>query len=432
MEAGLMPPRFLLEKAAAQALGIAGQRPDDSAFAHPFADFAGTIPDAERARLRQAGIAAIREEVLPSYARFARFVKDEYAPRGRTEPGLWSLSDGAERYAAAVRSYTTTDLTPEQIHAVGLREVADLEGQMMLIAQRLGFKDLKTLNSAIEKDPKLHPKSREEILDLYRRYVDGMYPELPKLFGRLPKASRRRGPSKPSAKPSSRRKLQPGDARRSRAGRIQVNTGEPQSRTTITMESTAYHGRRSRASSSDLDRPELEGLPLRQQAAVHGLRRRVGALFRAPRERGRLLQAALQHYGRLGTRCCGRSVSSWTRLHHKRWSREQMVQFFHDHSGRRRGGPAERDRPLYRRSRTGLACKIAQLKILELRSRAERALPSASTSAASTTPSWAAVHSPSTSSRRGSVGGSPRKRPTEAAAHLLTQHLRAGPRPSLE
>jgi len=379
MEAGLMPPRFLLAKAAAQALSIAGQRPEDSAFGHRFADFPRTIPDAERARLREAGIAAIRDDVLPSYARFARFVKDEYAPRGRAEPGLWSLSDGAERYAAAVRSYTTTDLTPEQIHAIGLREVADLEGQMMQIAQRLGFKDLKTLNAAIEKDPKLHPKSREEILDIYRRYVDGMYPELPKLFGRLPKAKVVVEPVEAFREAEAAgANYNQGTPDGSRPGQIQVNTGEPQSRKTITMESTAYHegvpGHHLQISIGQ----ELERLPPFRQQAQYTAFVEGWALYseRLGKEVG-YYKDPYSDYGRLQDEMLRaiRLVVD-TGVHHKRWSREQMVQFFHDHSAEDEVDlQSETDRYIADPGQA-LAYKIGQLKILELRSRAERALPS--------------------------------------------------------
>ena len=115
-------------------------------------------------------------------------MKEEYAPKGRSEPGMWSLPDGDARYAFAVKASTTTDLTPEEIHQLGLREVARIEGEMLQVAKKLGYADLKSLNAAIEKNPKLHAHSRQQILDLYKHYIDQMYAKLPQLFGRLPKA----------------------------------------------------------------------------------------------------------------------------------------------------------------------------------------------------------------------------------------------------
>jgi uncharacterized protein (DUF885 family) len=153
MAAGLMPPKFLLEKVVTQCEGIASTPPEKSPFAEPLSKLPKEIPQAEQARIREAMLAAIRDSILPAYVKFSKFVKEEYAPRGRTEPGMWSLPDGDARYSWQVKQMTTTDLTPEQIHQLGLREVARIEGEMLQVAKQLGFSDLKSLNAAIEKDP---------------------------------------------------------------------------------------------------------------------------------------------------------------------------------------------------------------------------------------------------------------------------------------
>ena len=94
----LMPPRFLLEKAADQCSAMASQAPEESPFAQPFLKFPASISEPDRKRLRAAGLSAIKEFVLPAYARFTAFIRDEYAPKGRVDPGIWSLPDGAARY----------------------------------------------------------------------------------------------------------------------------------------------------------------------------------------------------------------------------------------------------------------------------------------------------------------------------------------------
>ncbi|MBA3804365.1 MAG: DUF885 domain-containing protein, partial [Acidobacteria bacterium] len=242
MAEGLMPPKFLLEKVVTQAEGIGSNAPDKSPFAQPLAKFPKQISEADQKRLSETLIGVIRDQVNPAYLKFAKFVKDEYAPKGRMEPGIWSLPDGAARYAAAVKSSTTTNLTPEEIHQIGLREVARIEKEMMVIAARLGFKDLKTLNAAIEKDPKLHPQSREQILEIYRGYVETMRREMPKLFGRLPKASVEVKQTEAFREAeASGAEYNQGTPDGSRPGYIMVNTSNPTSRKTITMESTAYH-----------------------------------------------------------------------------------------------------------------------------------------------------------------------------------------------
>ncbi len=188
MANGLMPPKFLLEKVVDQINGIATLAPDQTPFAQPFKEFPASFSEADKTRLKAAGLAAIKDDVLPAYAKFATFVKDEYVPKGRTEVGVWSLPNGDAIYAFEVRQSTTTDKTPEEIHQIGLQQVADIEKQQLEIANRLGFKDLKSFRESVKANPKLYAQSREQILDLYRKYTAQMKPQLPKLFGRLPNA----------------------------------------------------------------------------------------------------------------------------------------------------------------------------------------------------------------------------------------------------
>ena len=108
MADGLMPPRMLLEKVVTQSQAIGTVAPEQSSFIHPFDKFPDSVPEADRKRLREAAIAAIRDSVNPAYAKFTAFVRDEYAPKGRTEPGIWSLPDRGERYAFRVKESTTT------------------------------------------------------------------------------------------------------------------------------------------------------------------------------------------------------------------------------------------------------------------------------------------------------------------------------------
>ena len=184
----LMPPRFILEEVVEQCNGIVSQAPSGSPFAQPFKSFPKSIPAVEQAPLREQGIAAIRDGVLPAYAHFATFVRDDYAPHGRTEAGVWSLPDGDNYYAFRVRESTTTDLSPEEIHQLGLAQVREIEQRMKEVAAQRGYKDVKSFNAAIATDSKLHAHSRTQILELYTKYIDQMYTKLPDLFGRLPKA----------------------------------------------------------------------------------------------------------------------------------------------------------------------------------------------------------------------------------------------------
>lgn len=374
---GLMPPKFLLEKVAGQAAAIAGQKPEDTAFAEPLAKFPASVPAAEQGRIRQAMLAAIRDDVLPAYRRFADFVKHDYAPRGRAEAGMWSLPDGAARYAFQVKSNTTTDLTPEQIHQIGLRQVAEIERQMTAIASRLGYADLKSFNAKVQSDPALRARSREQILDIYRGYIDAMYAKLPELFGRLPKAKVEVVPVEAfREKEAAGANYQPGTIDGSRPGRVQVNTYDPTARKTISMESTAYHegvpGHHLQISIAQ----ELPTLPPFRQHAEYTAYVEGWALYteRLGKDVG-FYSNPYNDYGRLQDEMLRaiRLVVD-TGFHYKRWTREQVVQFFHDHSALDEVEVQnETDRYIVWPGQA-LAYMVGQLKILELRDRAHRQL----------------------------------------------------------
>src|SRR5258708_3450936 len=239
---GMMPPKILLEKVVAQSSGIAATAADQNPFMHPFDKFPDTISEADRKRLRAAGLAAVMNSVIPAYVKFTAFVRDEYTPKGRAEPGAWSLPDGAAWYAFRVKESTTTDLSPEEIHQIGLEQVKDIEGRMLAVAQQLGYKDMKSLNAAVDADPKLHAHSRQEILDLYRKYIDQMYTRLPQMFGRLPKARLEVMPVEEfREKEASGASYVDGTPDGSRPGHIMVNTGDFAKRTLLDVETTAYH-----------------------------------------------------------------------------------------------------------------------------------------------------------------------------------------------
>ena len=360
-----------------QAAAMAAQKPEETAFAEPLKKFPASVPAAEQARIRQAMLAAIREDVLPAYRQFADFVRNEYAPKGRTEAGMWSLPDGAARYAFQVRSNTTTDLTPEQIHQIGLRQVADIERQMLAIASRLGFADLKSFNAKVESDPGLKARSREQILDLYRGCIDAMYAKLPSLFGRLPKAKVEVVPVEAfREKEAPGANYQPGALDGSRPGRVQVNTYDPTSRKTISMEDTAYHegvpGHHLQISIAQ----ELPTLPPFRQNGGYTAYVEGWALYseRLGKEVG-FYTNPYSDYGRLQDEMerAIRLVVD-TGLHYKRWTREQVVQFFHDHSAIDEVEVQnETDRYIVWPGQA-LGYMVGQLKILELRDRARQQL----------------------------------------------------------
>jgi uncharacterized protein (DUF885 family) len=377
MSLKLMPPKILLDKVGPQAEKIVAIKAEESPFAQPVQTFPKGISEADQKRLREAVLGAVRDLVYPSYAKFAEFVTKEYAPAGRSEPGVWSLPDGEARYAYLVKSSTTTSMTPEEIHQLGLREVARIESEMLAVAKKLGFADMKSFNEAAVKNPALHPKSRQEILDLYRKYTDQFEREMPKLFGRLPKAKIEILPTEEfREKEAAGAEYFNGTPDGSRPGNVRVNTGDFANRLTLSIETTAYHegipGHHLQGSIAQ----ELPSLPPFRQQGFNVAYVEGWALYseRLGRDAG-FFQDPYSFYGHLQDEMLRaiRLVAD-TGFHYKRWTRAQVVDFFHAHSGIEEVEvQSETDRYIAIPSQA-LGYKIGQLKFIELRAFAQKEL----------------------------------------------------------
>ena len=376
MADGLMPPRMLLEKVVTQSNAIGSMAPEQSPFIHPFDKFPDAIPEADRKRLREAAIAAIRDSVNPAYAKFASFVRDEYAPKGRSEPGVWSLPDGAARYAFRVKESTTTNLSPEEIHQIGLTQVKEIEARMLQIANQLGYKDLKSFGAHIKEDPKLHPQSRQEILDLYTRYIDGMYTKLPELFDHLPKGHLDVMPIEEFREKDASTHYIQGTPDGSRKAHVMVNTGDFTKRTKLEIETTAYHegvpGHHLQIALAQ----ELPELPKFRQQEYYTAYTEGWALYseRLGKEVG-FFQDPYSYFGHLQAdmlRAIRLVVD--TGFHYKHWSRQQVVDFFHDHSLIDEPDVQEETDRYMAWPAQALGYKIGQLEILKLRAYAKEKL----------------------------------------------------------
>ncbi len=370
MAEGLMQPKFLLEKVVTQSDGIAKTPLEQNPFVHPFDKFPDAIPEADRKRLREAGLAAVRDSVIPTYVKFTAFVRDEYAPKGRTEPGAWALPDGAAWYAFRVKESTTTNLTPEEIHQLGLAQVKEIEDRMLVVAKQLGYKDMKSLNAAVDADPKLHAHSREEILDLYRKYIAQMYTKLPDLFGRLPKAKLEVMPVEEfREKEASAAAYADGTPDGSRPGHIMVNTGDFAKRTLLDIETTAYHEGVPGHHLQITIAQELPELPLFRQHEYYTAYTEGWALYseRLGKEVG-FFQDPYSYYGHMQDdmlRAIRLVVD--TGFHYKHWTRQQVIDYFHEHSAMDEPSvQSETDRYMAWPAQA-LGYKIGQLEILKLR-----------------------------------------------------------------
>jgi uncharacterized protein (DUF885 family) len=323
MKDKLMPVRFLLEKVPAQCEGIIASDP----FLLPTKKFPDSISAGDQQRLTKAITETVNNEVIPAYKKFAAFIAAEYAPQGRTTLSVTSLPGGKERYLNDIRSRTTiSTLTPDQIHAIGLREIDRIEGEMLVIAQKEGFNDVASFRDSLKTNSKYIPTSSEQILDDFRKYIAQMQPKLPELFGYIPGS-----PVTVEAIPA----FQASSA-------THYQTGTPKFR---------QHSGNS---------GYVEGWALYAEQ----LGKEVG-----------FYQDPVSDYGRLSSELfrAVRLVVD-TGLHSEGWSRDQVVEFF------RKYQPvdeptiqAETDRYIAWPAQA-LSYKLGQLKFRELRERAKKAL----------------------------------------------------------
>ena len=374
---GLMPPRFLLEKVVGQCKAIGDPAGEASVFAQPVAKFADGVAEGDRKRLHDAVIAAIDGKVRPAYRKLTDFIANDYAPKGRAEPGMWSLPNGDALYRFDVEQQTTTHKSPQEIHDLGLAEVKRIEGEQAKIAQQLGYRDLKTMRVELAKDPKIHATSRQQIVDLYKKYIAQMQPKLPELFGLLPKTNVEVLPVEEfREKEASGAQYNQGTPDGKRPGRVYVNTSDFANRQILNIETTAYHegvpGHHMQISIAQT----LPGLPPFRQQGNYNAYAEGWALYseRLGKEVG-FFSEPLNYYGHLTDELlrADRLVLD-TGVHYKHWTRQQMVDFFHEHSSQDEPSiQSETDRYIAYPGQA-LSYKLGQLKILELREKAKKEL----------------------------------------------------------
>jgi uncharacterized protein (DUF885 family) len=377
IEDGRVPPQYLMEKVLAQTQTLAQQKPDASPFALPLKKFPATVSAEEQKRITGELLDAIATQVLPAYQRFAKFLQYEYVPKGRKDPGAWALPDGDAYYAYRIRQSTTLHKTATEIHQIGVDEVKRDEAEMLAIVKKLGFADLKSFNAALKTNPKEHPASAEALLDAFRGYEAQMQPKLPELFGRLPKA-KLEVVEMPAfiQKDQAEAFYDQGSADGRRPGRVDVNTYDFANRSLAGVEAVAYHegipGHHLQISIAQ----ELTGLPEFRKQSYYTAYTEGWALYseRLGKEVG-FYQNPYSDYGRL-------EADIWrairlvvdTGVHSQHWTRQQMVDYFHDHTAMDDTNiQAEVDRYIAWPGQA-LGYKMGQLKILELRDRAKTAL----------------------------------------------------------
>ena len=377
VDSGRTIPQPLAKLAQQQVATLAAGKSADGPFATPLAKMPATIPPAEQKRIRTEAMEAITTQVLPGYDRFSRFLLAQYIPAARTTLAASALPDGKAYYEYRIQQSTTQSRSAEAIHQLGLTEVKRDEAEMLAIAKKLGYNDLKTLNAALKADPKLHPTDAAQLVDAYRTPLAAMQAKLPELFGRLPKATLEVKPVPPySEATAAPAYYEQGTPDGKRPGTFFVNTYHPTDRQLYTAETIAFHeglpGHHLQISIAQ----ELQGVPeFRKEGAYMAFEEGWGlysehlgkdvGMYKTPYDEYGWLQADIWRAIRLVVD---------TGVHSKGWTRQQMVDFFHDHSAVDESSvQSEVDRYIGWPGQA-LAYKSGQLKLLELRERARTKL----------------------------------------------------------
>jgi uncharacterized protein (DUF885 family) len=363
--------KFVAEKIPAQCAGIIAANP----FLIPLRKMPADFSDADKKRLADAITAAVDTEVLPAYKQFASFIATDYAPNGRATLSIESLPEGKRRYQAAIRRLTTTNLSPAEIHRIGLSEFDRIVGEMTALAKANGYADLASFRDHIESDPKYKPASAQAIVDDFDRYIKQMRPKLPQLFNVIPSA-----PVTVEAIPEFQKAAathyQTGTPDGKRPGRVSVAVSDFTSRSFINDEAVAYHegipGHHMQLSIQQT----LKGLPEFRKHGGNSAYTEGWALYseQLGKEVG-FYQDPGSDYGRLRSELfrAVRLVVD-TGIHDMGWSRDQVVDYMRkSHAVDEPTIQSETDRYI---SWPAQACsyKLGQLKIRELRARATQKL----------------------------------------------------------
>jgi uncharacterized protein (DUF885 family) len=380
METGVVQPRVLMERVLPQLAAHVVDDVEASLFVQPVRSFPEAVPPAERERLAAAYREAIRTRIVPAYRRLHDFVRDEYIPRTRTTVGLAALPDGRAWYDHLVRASTTTDLTAEEIHAIGLAEVARIHREMEGVMREVGFGGtLQEFFRHLQTDPRFRYTSREEMLADYRDAQARIDASTDRLFDVRPKADYEIRPveefREQSASGGSYSAASPDG---SRPGVFYLNTYRPETRARDRRESLLLHeGSPGHHFQISIQR-ELEHLPrVRRFGGFTAYVEGWGLYSETLGKELGLYTDPYQYYGAL-------SGELWrairlvvdTGIHAFGWTREEAIDYARAHSSQGEASLVSEVERFIAIPSQALAYKVGEMKITELRARAERALGS--------------------------------------------------------
>ena len=374
----ILLPSVVMARVPAQIDKQIVDSPEQSPFYAPLKTFPKDIPAAEQERLRTAAKDAIAKNIIPLYRKFKDYFVNEYLPACYPEVGIWQMPQGDAYYAYLARSYTTTNLTPEQIHQKGLSEVARIRAEMEKIKTQVGFKDsLQEFFKYLRTDKKFFYKTPEELLDAYRALTRRVDPELVKVFKTLPRTPYGVVPIPDNIAPDTTTAYYNSPAADgSRAGRYYVNLYKPEVRPKWEMMALSLHEAVPGHHLQLALQQELGAVPnFRKYGGFTAFIEGWGLYSESLGEDMGLYDDPYSKFGQL-TYEMWRAVRLVvdTGMHYYKWDRQRAIDYFKDNAAKTDQDIVNEIDRYISTPGQALAYKIGELKLKELKARSKQQL----------------------------------------------------------
>ena len=370
--------RIIIERIPKQLDALIVDNPEDSPFWGVFDTMSESVDIQAAQAIKARARSVISEQVTPAYAEFKAFVEEQYLPNTREHPGIGTLPGGKAVYAMLARHFTTTDMTPEEIHNLGLAEVARIRGEMQAVIDEVGFEgDISAFNDFLRTDPQFYYETAEELLEAYQAVSKRLDPELVKLFGKLPRMPYGVRPIAPELAPDTTTAYYMRPALDgSRPGWYYVNLYKPEVRPKYEIEVLSVHESVPGHHLQIALAQEIDGLPeFRRNSSVTAFIEGWGLYSERLGYDMGLYQDPYSRYGQL-------VYDMWravrlvvdTGIHYFGWSRQEAIDYFKFNAAKTEADIINEIDRYIGWPGQALAYKIGQLKMLELRANAERTL----------------------------------------------------------